>query len=504
LGEYLIIISLVGGALAGAALAWLFARQRAAAAHAEKDAAVAEKEATLRAEFACTDGRAREEHAREKLELSTRLATAEANAASNCARLAEFQSEITAREQMLGELRGTKGNAEARIASLETQLADERQQAAEKLALLQDAQKQLTTQFEALSYQALQKNNEAFLALASTKLGEVQEKAAGELAKKEQAITELLKPVRDSLARVDGQITEMEKARAGAYEGLLAQVRSLGETQQQLRGETGRLASALRSSGARGRWGEIQLRRVVELAGMQDHCDFYEQQSVAGENGRLRPDMLVKMPGGKTIVVDSKVPFNAYDRAISATDDVARNLAYREHAVAVREHIRALAGKSYSEQFEEAPEFVVLFLPAETFFGAAVEHDPELIEFSAEKNVMLTTPMTLIALLRAVHYGWRQEKLTENAKQISDLGRELYDRLATMGDHMAKLGKHLDNAVDSFNKAAGSLETRVLVSARRFKELQAAAPDKEMRPLDQIEHTTRSLQAPELQLGMEA
>lgn len=471
----LIIAALIGAAL-GALIAWLFVRKNAAAA-----AGIAE-------------ARLRAEHAEEKLQLSTRLAAIEEKAG----RIPVLEGELAERERAMDAVRAAKAAADSRVAALEMQISEEREQATEKLALLDDAQKRLSTTFEALSLQALQKSSQSFLDLAKAQLGQFQEKATGDLAAKEQAISELLKPVRESLSRVDAQIQELEKTRAGAYEGLLAQVKSLGETQQQLRGETGRLASVLRSSGARGRWGEIQLRRVVELAGMQDHCDFYEQQSAESEGGRLRPDMLVKMPGGKTIVVDSKVPFSAYERAVSAHDETVRADAYREHSRVVREHIKALAAKSYWEQFGEAPEFVVMFLPAETFFGAAVEHDPGLIEFSAEKNVMLTTPMTLIALLRAVHYGWRQEKLAENAKQISDLGRELYDRIATMGDHMGRLGRHLDNAVDSYNKAAGSLETRVLVTARRFKELEAA-PDKEIKPIEQIEHATRSLQAPELQ-----
>ena len=478
--DALIIAATILGAVLGAVLAWLFLRQRAAAA-------VAESGARLHAA-----------HADEKLTLSKNLATAEANDAAARARIADLQREAADRERALEELRRAKGDADTRLAALGMQISEEREQATEKLALLDDAQKKLTDAFHALSAQALQKNNASFLVLAHETLGKFQEKATGDLAQKQQAIAELLKPVRESLARVDTQMNEIEKTRAGAYEGLIAQVKSLGETQQQLRGETGRLASVLRSTGARGRWGEIQLRRVVELAGMQDHCDFYEQQSADGEGGKLRPDMLVKMPGGKTIVVDSKVPFSAYDRAVSANDDATRIAAYREHALAVREHIKALAAKSYWEQFGEAPEFVVLFLPAETFFGAAVEHDPGLIEFSAEKNVMLTTPMTLIALLRAVHDGWRQEKLAENAKQISDLGGELYERLAKLGEHFAKVGKNLGGAVDAYNDATRSLETRVFVSARKFKELHATAAGREIEELKPLDQNARSLQAPEL------
>ena len=480
MNETTIIAATLCGAALGAGLAWLFLRQRISAA-------VAESEARLQAA-----------HAEEKLALSKNLATAEANDMAARARVTELQRECEERDRELAALRKTNSEAEAKNAALQMQVDEQAQQAAEKLALIEDAQKKLTDAFHALSAQALQSNNAAFLDLAHATLGKFQEKASGDLAQKEQAIAELLKPVRESLTRVDAQMQEIEKTRAGAYEGLIAQVKSLGETQQQLRGETGRLASVLRSTGARGRWGEIQLRRVVELAGMQDHCDFYEQQSAEGDSGRLRPDMLVKMPGGKTIVVDSKVPFSAYDRAISANDDATRIAAYREHALAVREHIKALAAKSYWEQFGDAPEFVILFLPAETFFGAAVEHDPGIIEFSAEKNVMLTTPMTLIALLRAVHYGWRQEKLAENAKQISDLGNELYKRVAKLGDHFARLGKNLGNAVDAYNDAVGSLERTVLPQARKFKELHAAPADREMPVLDPLEHAARKLQAPEM------
>ncbi len=480
MNESLLIGSTLGGIALGAALAWVFLRQRI-------KAAVAECEARVQAS-----------HAEEKLALSKSLATAEANEAAARSRVSELQREGEERGRELADLRRAKGDADARVAALEMQIAEEREQAKDKLALLDDAQRKLMDAFHALSAQALQKNNAAFLDLAQATLGKFQEKAGGDLAQRQQAIAELLSPVRESLARVDAQMQEIEKTRAGAYEGLATQVKSLIETQRELRGETGRLASALRSTGARGRWGEIQLRRVVELAGMQDHCDFYEQQTGDSEKGRLRPDMLVRMPGGKTIVVDSKVPFSAYDRAISATDDAARTEAYRAHAAAVREHIRALSSRGYAENIEGAPEFVVLFLPAETFFGAAVEHDPELIEFSAEKNVMLTTPMTLIALLRAVHYGWRQEKLAENAKQISELGAELYERLSKLGEHFAKVGRGLGNAVDAYNDATRSLETRVLVTARKFKELHAAGAGKEIEELKPLEQGARSLQAPEL------
>jgi DNA recombination protein RmuC len=348
--------------------------------------------------------------------------------------------------------------------------------------------------FKALSADALARNNRAFLDLARATLAETQEAARGDLDLRRQAIAEMVAPVRTSLDKVDARIQELEKARAGAYAGLQEQVRGLLETQQQLRSETGRLVTALRSPTARGHWGEIQLRRVVEMAGMLDHCDFFTQATVSSEDGRLRPDLLVRLPAGKTVVVDAKTPLEGYLMAIEAADDQSRRARLADHARQVRAHLTALGRKSYWEQFDHAPEFAVLFLPGECFFSAALESDPSLIEFGAAQNIILATPTTLIALLRAVAYGWRQEKLAQNAAEISALGKELYKRLSDMGEHWIKVGRNLERAVESYNSAVGSFESRVMVSARKFAELKTAPLGVEIAELEPVEKSVRVLQ----------
>jgi DNA recombination protein RmuC len=290
---------------------------------------------------------------------------------------------------------------------------------------------------------------------------------------------------------VDSKIGELEKARAGAYAAITEQVRSLIDTQQQLRSETGRLVTALRTPGVRGHWGEMQLRRVVEMAGMLDHCDFFSQTTLNGEDGRLRPDLLVRLPAGKTVVVDAKTPLDAYLQAMETTDEQARKAHLLDHARQVRTHVTQLGRKSYWEQFDEAPEFAVMFLPGECFFSAALEQDPRLIEFGADQNIILATPTTLIALLRAVAYGWRQEKLAQNAAEISALGKELYKRLSDMGEHWLKVGKGLERAVDAYNSAIGSLESRVMVSARKFADLKTAPLGVELPALEPVDKAVR-------------
>jgi DNA recombination protein RmuC len=380
-------------------------------------------------------------------------------------------------------------------AGLNVQLEQERRSGDERRQLMVAAEKQLADAFNSLSAQALARNNQAFLDLATQNLSRFQEAAKGDLAERQLAVEGLVKPLSEELAKLAGQTQALEKARAESYGQLSEQVRNLFGAQQELKQETGRLVSALRRPEVRGRWGEVQLKRVVEMAGMLDHCDFFEQETSG--DGR-RPDMLVRLPGGKTVVLDSKAPVTAYLEAVEAEHEDARGRALTRFVQHVRTHIQQLAAKSYWDQFEQSPEFVVMFLPGEAFFSAALQQDPELIEYASAQKVILATPTTLLALLKAVYYGWRQEALADNARQVSELGALLYERLSKLGEHWNSVGKNLGQAVKAYNEATGSLETRVLVTARKFEDLQVAPEGKSLPVSFVVDQSTRAVQAAEL------
>src|SRR5579862_8187237 len=418
-------------------------------------------------------------------------------------RTASLQAQLSLREKELttakADLARLLDDQRALVdsrARLESALQSERKTSNEKIELLaktnERAAEDLQNAFKALAADALNANSSSFLRLAEEKLKRFQSEAQGDLEIRQKAVADLVAPVRESLTKVDAQIQQMEKERMDAYGGLRQQVQSLISTQKELQSETGNLVRALRTPNVRGRWGEIQLRRVVEIAGMLSYCDFAEQETVTGESGRLRPDLVVKLPGGKNVVVDAKTPLQAFLDAFETTDEETRRACLANHARQVRDHMNTLSGKKYWEQFDSTPEFVVMFLPGETFFSAALEQDSGLIEHGVLSRVIPASPTTLIALLKAINYGWNQEKLARNAQQISALGRELHERLRLLAQHITSVGTGLDRAVESYNKAVGSLESRVLVSARKFAELGASVAD-DIPELEPIETTARAL-----------
>jgi DNA recombination protein RmuC len=420
--------------------------------------------------------------------------------AETARRLGDVQEDLKQTRQDLQTAQLSSIAIREENAQLRTELAHQQQAVPEKLALMEQAQVQLKASFDALASAALRVTTEEFLKLADQKLGNVHKDAMGEIGKRQQALDELLKPIRDALAQVDVKLGEGERARiqTGAAIGTL--LRQINQQHDQLRGETQNLVRALRTPNIRGQWGEMQLKRVVELAGMLDYVDFAEQPSLLGENGRQRPDLVVKLSGGRTIVIDAKVPLDAFLNAQEAKDDETRAARMADHARQVREHMTKLGAKSYWEQVQPSPEFVVMFLPGESFFHSALQQDPELIDFGVRCQVFPASPITLIALLQVVAHGWRHERLAHNAEEIQALGKELYSRVSKMTEYLDTLRTRLDSTVKAFNEAVGSYETRVLVTARKFKELGATSGS-EIEPLQSIDTAPRILHSANL-LGL--
>lgn len=377
---------------------------------------------------------------------------------------------------------------------LHAALEAEQRSAEEKQKAFDTARLQLSDSFNALAAEALKHNSGEFLKLARENFVQLQQHSQHQLEQKEKAVENLVNPIREALEKTERQIREMEKERQNAYGSLSKHLDSMNETQRILQAETRNLVQALRRPEVRGQWGEMTLKRLAELAGMVEHCDFYEQEQVRGENGQaLRPDMVVRMPDEREIVVDAKTPLDAYLSAIEAVNDDERQAAMVRHARKVRERVKELAAKSYWQQFKNTPDFVVLFIPGEQFLSAALEIDRKLLEDAMAEKVILATPTSFIALLRAVAYGWRQQALAENAEKIRIVGEELYGRLGTFADYLSKLGRSLDSSVGHFNKAVGSFDSRILPSARKFTEMGIHAK-KELAQPEPLEKTVRRLQ----------
>jgi len=429
---------------------------------------------------------------------TSRIASDRARFEAIAQRVPILERELAVTRALLDERETKLGLAQVRIAEILTRLAESEKAAAEKLELMARAETAMKDAFQSLSMDALDKSRAAFLDQAQATFGQFRESALKEFAAKETTFAQLVSPIRESLSKFEAHVHEIEQKRGEAYVSLSEQFASFKEGQTLLRGETERLVTALRAPSVRGRWGEFQLRRVVEMAGMVQHCDFVEQSTIQGEEGRLRPDLIIRLPGGKTVVVDAKVPLSAYLDAKDARDETERRDFIQQHAKQVKKHVSELSDKSYSDQLASSPDFVVMYVPIESAFADAVQQDPSLLDDAVERNIIPAGPMTLLSLLKGAAYGWRQERIAQSAEQISELGKELYNRISVMAAHLSQVGESLGKATLAYNKAVGSMESRVLVQARRFKELGAAVGD-DIPEIETVSQAPRQLAIPGLE-----
>lgn len=431
-----------------------------------------------------------------------KIATLEAERGSQAAlaqRLLEEKRELEVRKDAdLERLRSANNELNGQVKAVQATILSERAEMEKKQKLLDEAQGRLIEAFKALSAEALQKNNETFLQLAEQNLSKFQEGAKQDLEARQTAIVETIKPVKETLEKFDLKVQELDKKRAEEFGSLKTEITKVEGSNLRLQAETNRLVTALKAPKVRGRWGEIQLRNVVEMAGMDKYCDFKEQQVVQTDDGKLIPDMTVRLPNDRTVVVDSKAPMSSYLEALECSDEGERELKLTAHAAAIRKHLDDLSKKKYWTKFTRAPEFMIMFIPGEVFFSAALEKDPTLIEYGMQNSIIISTPTTLIALLLAVAEGWREQKITENAEEVSRLGRELYSRMATFVGHLESLGRSLDKSVDNFNKAVGSMDRNLLSTTRKFRLLEVTS-DEEIEAPRQIESKARN--APNLGKG---